>query len=187
MNKSVRRAVLWLTVPVVALTVAIGVRVALTSSASSSGAIEQSTDSNTGVQSNSVQLVVDFGNESGREIISKRVENFTGTGWELLLAAGLDPEGTGDYPTGFVCRLDGWPSPDLQDCSDTPTPTEGTWGYFVTNSEIGKSWIIAGVGSNMHRPKCGEAEAWVWIPSGKSISDVRPGIEPETIDCSASN
>lgn len=185
MNKNVRRAILWLTVPVVALAVAIGLRVALTSSASSNVSIEQNVDSKGTDQTDSVQLVVDFGSESGREIVSKRVEAFTGTGWELLVAAGLEPEGTGDYPTGFVCRLDGWPRSDLQDCSDTPTPSEGTWGYFVTNSEIGKSWIIAGVGSNMHRPKCGEAEAWVWIPSGMSISEVRPGIEPEISDCNA--
>ena len=176
MSNRVRRAILWLTVPVVALSVAIGVRVALGSTASLGNSA-----------TNSVQLVVDFGTESGRGVVSQRVEGFSGTGWELLVAAGMTPEGTGDYPTGFVCRLDGWPSPEAQDCSDTPTPTEGTWGYFVTNPEIGKGWIVSGVGSNMHRPRCGQSEAWVWIPRGKSISEVKPGIEPETYDCSADN
>ncbi len=187
MNKVVRRGILWLGLPILAIALAIGFRVAttggLTGQAGSAGAVGEVREVGANAAGNSVQLVVDFGSESGRDVISKRVENFSGTGWQLIEAAGLKAEGTGDYATGFVCRLEGWPSETQQDCVDTPTPAEGTWGYFVTNPEIGPGWIVSGIGSNMHKPKCGQAEAWVWLPPGKEISDARPSVEPEILKC----
>ncbi len=185
MNKTVRRVILWLGLPLVAVALAIGLRDVTASDTGGSPVADGSPSAGTSsiAGGNSVQLVVDFGQESGREPLNKRVADFAGTGWQLIEAAGLKAEGTGDYPTGFVCRLEGWPSQDQQDCVDTPTPAEGTWGYFVTNPEIGTGWIVSGIGSNMHKPKCGQAEAWVWVPPGKSVSDVRPSVEPEIFEC----
>jgi hypothetical protein len=54
-----------------------------------------------------VSLVIDFGTSSNREVKELCVTEFESTGWDLFAAAAVSAKGTSEYPTGFVCRLDG--------------------------------------------------------------------------------
>lgn len=130
-----------------------------------------------------VTLVVDFGPESGLEPIIRKVEKFSGTGWELFAAAGVRVEGTAEFPTGFVCRIADVPASSDQDCLDTPKFSEGSWAYFVTNSELGSGWLLSGAGAATHRPECGGFEGWLWVEPGQSSGQQVPGVEPNPEPC----
>ena len=84
--------------------------------------------------------------------------NFSGSGWELLDGA-HDVQGTLNYPTGFACRIDGYPTSAAQDCADTPTYAEGSWVYFYADSDT-EGWAFSGAGSSVRKPACGTSEAW---------------------------
>ena len=130
-----------------------------------------------------VTLVVDFGAGSGVAPIIREVEKFGGTGWDLFDAAGVSVEGTAEFPTGFVCRIAEYPSVDKQDCLDTPEFSEGSWAYFVTNSEMGSGWIMSGAGAGTHRPECGGYEGWLWVAPGESSGQKVPSVEPNPEAC----
>lgn len=132
--------------------------------------------------SGAVHLVVDFGAGSAKEVLDKKVENFAGTGWQLLIAAGLKVQGTADYPNSFVCRINGWPSPSKESCSGTPSPTVGYWKYFIATSSLGGSWIASGTGAAGHKTECGSAEGWLWV-TPESASDSKPRVKPEVQRC----
>lgn len=131
----------------------------------------------------SVQLVVEFGAASGMRTIDVRVPAFSGTGWQLLETAGFDVDGTADYPNSFVCRLDGWPTREMESCDSGPSGRTGHWAYFVTNPALGAGWILSGVGASAHRPECGQAEAWVWVPPGADTAKYAPKTQPRVFAC----
>ena len=131
----------------------------------------------------SVNLVLDFGAESGRPVKTLKVENLPkdASGWELLVKSGTAVKGTSQYPTGFVCRLDGWPTVESQDCEDTPAFTEGHWAYFVTSKKLGSGWLLSGQGAASHVSSCGEFEGWKWVGSGEDVTP--PDVVPAVGDC----
>jgi hypothetical protein len=125
-----------------------------------------------------VSIVVDFAG-SGQNLEFCQ-QGFNSDGWRLL-ANIAEVEGTEQYQTGFVCRINGWPAPADQDCRDTPRYNEGSWAYFVSNSK--KKWSYSGTGASMHKPACGSAEAWLWVPGSKSPTQSLPSIAPKTFKC----
>ncbi len=108
-------------------------------------------------------------------------ENFTGSGWELLDGA-HDVDGTLNYPTGFACRIDGYPTRATQDCADTPTYAEGSWVYFYADSET-EGWAFSGAGASLRKPDCGTSEAWVFSGSNKPEA-TKPTTQPTVFECS---
>ena len=130
-----------------------------------------------------VQLVVEFGEASKMRKIDIQVTDFAGTGWQLLERAGVEVEGTADYPTSFVCRIDGWPTRQMESCHDGSYGRIGHWAYWVTNAELGDGWILSGIGSAAHRSECGQSEAWVWVPSGKSSNQIKPQTPIQVAQC----
>lgn len=140
-------------------------------------------DATEGAAGGSVQLVVDFGAASGLRTIDVRVPNFAGSGWQLLEQAGFDVEGTADYPNSFVCRLDGWPTRQMESCGSGASGRNGHWAYWVTNPSLGDGWILSGVGAAAHHPECGQAEAWVWVPAGLDSSAVKPRVAAKVFEC----
>jgi len=56
-----------------------------------------------------VTLVIDFGEKSGRPLKVLKVDNLSAeaSGWDVLLQSGTKVQGTSQYPSGFVCRIDG--------------------------------------------------------------------------------
>ena len=110
--------------------------------------------SSTGVKS--ATIVIDFGADSGRE---PKVIELTGvpveeTGWDLLVRAEVGVQGTAQYPTGFVCRLHGWPTVAAEACDETPAYSDGHWAYYVTSKELSKGWLLSGQGAASHHDLC---------------------------------
>jgi hypothetical protein len=140
-------------------------------------------DSASSASTKSVTLVIDFGTQSGRQVKTLRVESLRNeaSGWDALVKSGIVLQGTSQYPSGFLCRLDGWPTEESQDCADTPTFSEGHWAYFVTSKRLGNGWLVSGQGAASHIPDCGEFEGWKWVGPGEEASP--PGVAPEVIGC----
>lgn len=141
------------------------------------GSIQTPATSPTYSTGGSVQLVIDFGSDSGRPTEEMRVASYAGTGWGLFAAAGVAVEGTADYPNSFACRIAEWPSEATENCAGTPNPAVGYWKYFVTNPEIGSGWIASGVGAAGRTLSCGGSDGWLWVTPLTPASAV-PSIAP---------
>lgn len=129
-----------------------------------------------------VSLVIDFGSSSDKEVSEFCVSDFASSGWDIFDAAGIDVSGTSEYPTGFVCRLSGWPNEDAQPCTKTPTTAQGSWGYFVADSTE-SDWKYSGQGAATRKPGCGAAEGWRFIEAGEATSQSEPRVKPATFVC----
>ena len=105
---------------------------------------------------------------------------FNGTSWQLLIATGHEVPGTSAYPTGFVCKVNGYP--EAQDCIDTPRYDEGSWAFFVARPGK-KAWQYALTGAATHFSECGSAEAWVFVPGTESPETAKPKTLPKTHKC----
>jgi hypothetical protein len=110
------------------------------------------------------------------------VSGFSGSGWQLLDSA-TAVEGTSNYPTGFACRINGYPSAEVQDCLDTPTYSEGSWAYFYAD-QTSEGWAFSGTGSAMRKPACGTSEAWVFTAANLPQS-TKPKSKPVVFECTS--
>lgn len=128
-----------------------------------------------------VAIVIDFGSSAGLDPITRCASNFEGSGWDLFAVTKIDVLGTDQYSVGFVCRIENFPDPEVQDCKDTPTYLEGSWGYYLLD-ESG-SWRVSGIGSSASKPKCGLAEGWRFIEAGENIGDLAPRVEITPKEC----
>lgn len=125
-----------------------------------------------------VSLVVDTGKTIPSVACAK---NFAGTGWELFAATGQTVHGTSEYPSGFVCRINDFPSVSDQPCTTTPTSAEGSWAYYFATASTGNHWMFSGIGAGMRKPFCGDVDAWVYIEPGQKVRE--PSIAPKTFKC----
>lgn len=130
-----------------------------------------------------VTLVIDFGAASEKETVETCVKNFSGTGWALFKAAGFQVEGTSEYPQSFVCRIADWPTHENQDCSNTPSFTDGSWKYFHADLATGNGWVTSGTGAAMHSPACGSFEGWLFVSGDAQQSSRFPRIDPAPFKC----
>lgn len=131
-----------------------------------------------------VTLVVDYGQASKRATRTACAVSYgqldTDTGWNLFAATQMTVEGTLDYPTGFVCRIAGFPDRRTQDCSHVPAANAGHWAYFIATDASG--WHYAQVGAASSHPACGTWQGWRFIPMGETR--IRPPrVAPETFSC----
>jgi hypothetical protein len=126
-----------------------------------------------------VTLVIDFGKASGKSVQSFDLQNVknNATGWDLFALAKLTVQGTHQFPSGFVCRIDGWPSEALQDCADTPAYSEGHWAYYVTSLQLGGGWLLSGQGAATHIPDCAAYEGWAWVAAGQESAAPRFDVQ----------
>ena len=132
-------------------------------------------------EQNGVTLVVDFGEPANREPIIRCASDFAGTGWEIFQATAVAVSGTNQYPVGFACRIEDFPSSEEQNCLDTPKYSEGSWGYFVFTKESG--WQVSQVGSAIRDAECGSAEGWLFIVPGQQDAGLLPNPIPEITSC----
>src|SRR5690606_4767780 len=72
-------------------------------------------------------VVVDFGALGGG--VQTGCAPSAGTGFDALAQAGFDVVRVQSNPA-FVCRIDGRPGADTEDCADTP-PATGFWSYWT--------------------------------------------------------
>lgn len=134
---------------------------------------------NTKCLANGVTVVVDFGTSSSLKPLVRCANGFAGSGWEIFQATDLNVVGTNQYPIGFVCKIESFP--DSQDCKDTPSYSEGSWGYFQLVDESG--WRVSGVGPASYMPKCGAIEGWRFLEPGESVGDNLPRVEVAVVNC----
>lgn len=124
-----------------------------------------------------VTVVIEFSNQKQSYCVTHQNQ----TGWDLLNQIGAKPQGTLQYPTGFVCKLFGYPT--QQDCKDTPVATEGTWNYFYATAEQGDEWLYSPTGASMRKPNCGDVEAWVFeVPTSEQSAN-HPVSLPKPFAC----
>jgi hypothetical protein len=131
----------------------------------------------------SVTLVIDYG--AGSKLATKVVDltdiPSSTSGWALFSLARQRVQGTQQFPIGFVCRINGWPTVTRQNCAGTPAYRDGHWAYYVTNYQLGQGWILSGQGAATHIPDCGSYEGWSWIPGGQPNRP--PRYKAETRAC----
>jgi hypothetical protein len=128
-------------------------------------------------------LIVDFGSVAQMASLNQCVTGFTGTAWDLFAAAGVQVIGTTEYPTGFACRISGFPAPEDQPCTNTPDATTGYWAYYYAITSGGDHWQFSTIGSSMRHPKCGDFEGWRFIEPGESAIDLKPRTAPRPVAC----
>lgn len=129
-----------------------------------------------------VSLVIDFGTSGSNPVITRCAIDFEGSGWELFEATQTVVQGTSQYPVGFVCRIENFPTPETQDCLDTPQYSEGSWGYFLLDEN--GNWKVSGIGSAQRKTKCGLAEGWRFIEAGEDIGSLQPRANITPRKCS---
>jgi hypothetical protein len=143
--------------------------------------IRETSFSHGSCQQDGVTLVIDFGTSSTLEPIIRCAENFQGKGWDIFSATEIEVEGTKQYPAGFVCRISGFPDPEIQDCQDTPQYSEGSWGYYLLDDQ--GNWRVSGVGSLQRSAECGLGEGWRFVEPGESVGEVAPRVKLERRYC----
>lgn len=127
-------------------------------------------------------LIVDYGDSQG-SAQSYCVENFAGSGWQLLQEAGLNIVGTAEYPESFLCRINDVPAADAEDCLGTPSFSTGTWVYYVASAgTAGGSWVRSGMGATARKPSCGEVDGWRFVTSNTDANSP-PRFEPKPFTC----
>jgi len=154
-----------------------------------------------------VTLIADYGIDSGRAPLVKCALGFNKTknsaddaasGWQLFDAADVAVEGTTEFPVGFVCRIDGYPTKADQPCTSTPTYSQGHWAYFYAQHEAGYGesatfgnrdsgrWLFSGAGASQHKPRCGSVEGWLFV-KGDAVTgettNTQPSVEPKAFRC----
>ncbi len=142
-----------------------------------------------------VSLLIDFGAEAKQHPIVKCAFGFNAasssvsnelTGWQLFKAAGVEVAGTTDFTVGFACRIAGWPTPEKQPCTSTPTYAQGHWAYFYADTSSAGDWVFSGAGSSMRKPACGSADAWLFVTgdaTNGTESSAVPSITPKVFSC----
>ena len=131
----------------------------------------------------STTLVVDFGTGSTPQSSLRCASNFTGTGWQLFAATGFHVEGTSQYPTGFVCRIEQVPSPRQDACLNTPDNKNGHWAYFYSTASTGNTWHFSPIGAATRKPKCGDWDGWRYLLPGEDAASNPPRQEPSPYSC----
>ena len=131
----------------------------------------------------STTLLVDFGTGATPQSSLRCASNFTGTGWQLFAATGTRVEGTNQYPTGFVCRIEQTPSAAAEPCVSTPDAKTGHWAYFYATAADGPVWHYSLQGAAMRKPKCGDWDGWRFILPGENAATTPPRQEPAPYSC----
>lgn len=123
-----------------------------------------------------VTITVRFSNSE----ITKCVSGKTGTGWQVLEAAGFKLTGTTLAPTGFVCKIDG--QPEKSSCKDFPGVTDQRWVYYYATPGA-ENWFYSMTGAGLRTPDCGGAELWVLTAGKSTLPPTVPADKPRTITC----
>jgi hypothetical protein len=93
-------------------------------------------------------------------------------GAEALIHAGFHAEGTSEYGLGFICRIDGEPTPAEQTCEHTPGAS-AYWTYW--HGKPGGQWGFSGCGAESCKPAIGSVEGWGF---NAGTNKPAPRVEP---------
>jgi hypothetical protein len=121
--------------------------------------------------SSGVTVVVDFGSLGG----GVQSTCISGGGGQrassLFPAAGYDLTPVQNEP-GFVCRINGRPSPDDEACVNTP-PDDAYWGLWWSDGTSG-SWSYSNYGGSSLKVPDGGYVGFAWQTGSKNA----PGLSP---------
>lgn len=91
------------------------------------------------------------------------------TGWAVLVNGGFAVQGTIQFPSSFVCRIDGYPD---STCANTP-PRSDSWAYWYANPGE-RDWTFSPAGAADRTPRAGSVDAW-------TFGGGRPSIPPAAV------
>ncbi|MDX1620436.1 MAG: hypothetical protein R3320_05565 [Nitriliruptorales bacterium] len=124
-----------------------------------------------------VTVVVDF-RGLGAGVHVRCAPGDPASGFAALRGAGFSYEEVAAWP-GVLCRIDGLPGTDREDCQDMP-PGDAYWAYF--HAERGGSWSYSSTGAGRYDPAVGSVEGWSFSEGGgaqQPRQDPPPPPEPE--------
>lgn len=131
----------------------------------------------------STTLLVDFGTGSTPESELSCAAGYHGTGWDLFKAVGFRVEGTSNYPTGFVCRIEDVPAASSEPCLETPAASAGHWAYFYATAADPHTWHFSPIGAGMRKPNCGDWDGWRYLLPGEDPLSNQPRQVPNAYRC----
>ncbi len=99
-----------------------------------------------------ITVVVDFGGLGGG--VEVGCAPSPGTGFEALTQAGFEITQVQEN-SAFLCRINGMPDADAEDCADTP-PADAFWAHWT--ADLGGDWRFSQIGA--HLPVGGDLEGW---------------------------
>lgn len=104
-----------------------------------------------------VTVVVDF-TALGGDVQVRCVRGDPGNGLAALTGAGFSYTFASRQP-GFVCRIDGQPTADKDECVNT-SPADASWGYW--HAARGGRWQYSNEGAGTYDPPPGSVEGWAF-------------------------
>ncbi len=90
-------------------------------------------------------------------------------------AAPVSKEEVSSEP-GFVCRIEGHPSPSTQSCAETP-PAEAYWRLYWSNGRS-TSWSASSYGYAALKVPTGGSVGWAYQGGGSGAPDQAPAVRP---------
>ena len=130
-----------------------------------------------------VTVVVDFTALGGGVKIAC-ASGSPSSGFDALKRAGFGYAESQDF-AGAVCRIDGLPGPDQQDCIGMP-PANAYWSYW--HASRGGSWTYSVSGGSSYRPAQGTVDGWAFgnkarpsMPPPDPTPTPRPTAKPTPV------
>ena len=120
-----------------------------------------------------VTVVVDY-QALGGGIVVRCAGGSPSTGFAALKKAGFAVEEVSGMP-GFLCRIDGHPGLEREDCIGTP-PGSAYWSYW--HASRGGTWKVSAEGGGTRTPPPGSVEGWSFSDDGSPGAASPPGIDP---------
>jgi hypothetical protein len=130
--------------------------------------------------SKGVTVVVDFTAFQG-DVQTRCYPNASSstTGVTALQKTGFNPVGTANDQLQFICRLEGLPTNDDDNCRNTP-PASAYWSYWYAPNN--GTWTYSQVGAAGHHVILGGFEGWRFgdgsNPPAKSTTRPPPPVKP---------
>lgn len=119
-----------------------------------------------------VTVIVDF-SHFGRAIERGCAPGHPTTALAALRAAGFETAGTTQYGNGFVCRIDGLPTPKSEACAVTP-PARASWSFYFAHP-TDTAWTYSSAGVSSYQPQPGSIVAFAFGDYAQ------PGIRPSAV------
>jgi hypothetical protein len=119
-----------------------------------------------------VTVVVDF-SAFGQGVETRCVSSATSStsGVDALQSAGFTPTPVQTYGLAFVCRIDGLPGEQDENCKQTP-PASAYWSYWYASN--GGSWTYSSQGPASHKVKVGGFEGWRFHSAARDGNSTKP-------------
>ncbi|WP_016697717.1 prenyltransferase/squalene oxidase repeat-containing protein [Actinoalloteichus spitiensis] len=122
-----------------------------------------------------VTVIVDFQELAATEPLVACAPGPQETGLDALENAGFEVTGTDRWGTSFICRINGLPTPDTEDCVDTP-PAHAYWSYW--HAPNGGDWEYSSHGATFRAPPPGSFEGWSFALNRDVDDNPPPRLDP---------